>query len=166
MTSGKRGRGAGGGGGAGRMRGGTGIDRALQVTGGELVASYRSERHFTSPWGLFGGRAAPRWETSVIRADGATESVPSKTRLNLRAGDVLRVLSGGGGGYGSPVERAADAVLADVLDGKVSAEAARADYGVVIKDGCLDEESTRRLREARTLQRDNAMYDRGNEEAE
>jgi N-methylhydantoinase B len=37
------------GGGAGRARGGTGIDRALQVIEGEIVASYRSERHFTSP---------------------------------------------------------------------------------------------------------------------
>jgi N-methylhydantoinase B len=154
------------GGGAGRMRGGTGIDRALEVTAGELVASYRSERHFTSPWGLFGGRAAPRWETSVIRADGTTETVPSKARLNLHAGDVLRVLSAGGGGYGNPAERAADAVLADVLDGKVSTEAARADYGVVIQEARIDEESTRRLREARTLQRDNAVYDRGGEEAE
>jgi N-methylhydantoinase B len=152
------------GGGAGRRRGGTGVDRALQVISGEIVASYRSERHFTSPWGLFGGRAAPRWETSVIRGDGTMETVPSKARLTLRQGDVLRVLSGGGGGYGNPAERPADAVLADVLDRKVSLEAARADYGVAIENGRIDEDATRRLREARRAGGDNAVYDRGEED--
>jgi N-methylhydantoinase B len=154
------------GGGAGRLRGGTGIDRALQVTAGELVASYRSERHFTSPWGLFGGRAAPRWETTVRRADGTTEPVPSKARLTLRQGDVLRVLSGGGGGYGNPAERPAEAVLADVLDRKVSIEAARADYGVAIENGRIDEEATRRLRDALLMRRHNVVYDRGKEDSE
>lgn len=149
------------GGGAGRSRGGTGIDRALQVTAGEIVASYRSERHFTSPWGLFGGRAAPRWETSVVRADGSTAVVPSKARLMLRAGDVLRVLSAGGGGYGNPTERPAEAVLADVLDRKVSIQAARADYGVAIENGRIDAEATRRLRAVSGLTRDNTMYNRG-----
>jgi N-methylhydantoinase B len=152
------------GGGAGRRRGGTGVDRALQVISGEIVASYRSERHFTSPWGLFGGRAAPRWETSVIRGDGTMETVPSKARLTLRQGDVLRVLSGGGGGYGNPAERPPEAVLADVLDRKVSLEAARADYGVAIENGRIDEDATRRLREARRARGDNAVYDRGEED--
>jgi len=149
------------GGGAGRMRGGTGIDRAVQVTSGEIVASYRSERHFTSPWGLFGGRAAPRWETSVIRADGTTETIPSKARLTLCAGDVLRVLSGGGGGYGNPAERLPEAVLTDVLDRKVSVEAARAEYGVAIENGRIDEDDTQRLRDMRRERDDNLVYDRG-----
>jgi len=149
------------GGGAGRMRGGTGIDRAVQVTSGEIVASYRSERHFPSPWGLFGGRAAPRWETSVIRADGTTETIPSKARLTLCAGDVLRVLSGGGGGYGNPAERLPEAVLTDVLDRKVSVEAARAEYGVAIENGRIDEDDTQRLRDMRRERDDNLVYDRG-----
>jgi N-methylhydantoinase B len=139
------------GGGVGKMRGGMGVDRALMVTAGEVVASYRSERHYTSPWGLFGGRAAPRWETRVERRDGRVESIPSKARLTLSAGDVLRVLTGGGGGYGNAFERAPEAVLADVLDGKVSLEAAREHYGVVIEAESLDEEATRRLRSARTV---------------
>ena len=133
------------------------------MTAGEIVASYRSERHFTSPWGLFGGRAAPRWETSVMRADGTTETVPSKARLTLRAGDVLRVLSGGGGGYGDPAERPADAVLSDVIDGKVSVAAARAEYGVVIENGRIDADATRRLRAAHCARGANVVYDRGDE---
>jgi N-methylhydantoinase B len=139
------------GGGVGRMRGGMGVDRALMVTAGEVVASYRSERHYTSPWGLFGGRAAPRWETRVQRRDGSVEAIASKARLTLSEGDVLRVLTGGGGGYGDAFERPPEAVLADVLDGKVSLEAAREHYGVVIEAENLDEAATRRLRSARRV---------------
>jgi N-methylhydantoinase B len=139
------------GGGAGKMRGGTGVERALLLTDGEAVASYRSERHYTSPWGLFGGRAAPRWQTSVQRQGGDVEQVPSKARLLLTAGDVLRVLTGGGGGYGDPCERPPEAVLSDVLDGKVSRQAARESYGVVIDAETIDEAQTRRLRSARRI---------------
>jgi N-methylhydantoinase B len=150
------------GGGPGRMRGGTGVDRALAVTEGEIVASYRSERHYTSPWGLFGGRAAPRWQTEVRRADGRVEAIPSKARIALNAGDVLRVLSGGGGGYGDPFERPADAVLADVQDGKVSVDAARDSYGVVIDGDEVDAVATGRLRAARrSTGAANVVYDRG-----
>jgi N-methylhydantoinase B len=139
------------GGGAGKMRGGTGVERALLLTDGEAVASYRSERHYTSPWGLFGGRAAPRWRTSVQRQGGDVEQVPSKARLLLTAGDVLRVLTGGGGGYGDPFERPSVAVLSDVLDGKVSRQAARESYGVVIDAETIDVAQTRRLRSARRI---------------
>jgi N-methylhydantoinase B len=139
------------GGGAGKMRGGMGVDRALMVTSGEVVASYRSERHFTSPWGLFGGRAAARWETRVERRDGSVETVPSKARLTLAAGDVLCVLTGGGGGYGDPLERPPEVVLLDVLDGKVSRAAARGSYGVVIEAEQVDEVATRRLRAERRV---------------
>jgi N-methylhydantoinase B/oxoprolinase/acetone carboxylase alpha subunit len=97
----------------------------------------------------------------VIRADGTSEVVPSKMRLTLRAGDVLRVLSAGGGGYGNPAERPAKAVLADVLDRKVSVEAARAEYGVAIENGRIDEDDTRRLRDTRRERGDNLVYDRG-----
>jgi len=149
-------------GGAGRMRGGTGVDRALAVTVGRIVASYRSERHYTSPWGLFGGRAAPRWETEVRRADGGIEAIPSKARITLEAGDVLRVLTGGGGGYGDPYERPAGAVLADVLDGKVSVAAAQDSYGVAIDGHAVDDASTSRLRAARQSTKVvNTIYDRG-----
>jgi N-methylhydantoinase B len=139
------------GGGPGRMRGGTGIDRALMATAGEIVASYRSERHYTRPWGLFGGRAAQPWQTQVLRADGSIEEVPSKARLQLATGDVLRVLTGGGGGYGDPFERAPEAVLADVLDQKVSPDAAREHYGVAIDGTAVDESATERLRSARKI---------------
>ncbi len=50
--------------------------------------------------------------------------------MPVRAGDVLRCESGGGGGYGPAAERATAAVRTDVREGLLSARAARADYGV------------------------------------
>jgi len=60
----------------------------------------------------------------------------------LDPGDVILVTSSGGGGFGPPAERDAKAVLFDVQQGKVSAEAAADDYGVVIRDGAIDETAT------------------------
>jgi len=48
----------------------------------------------------------------------------------LRPGDRITSREAEGGGFGDPRERAVEAVLADVADGRVSAEAARRDYGV------------------------------------
>ena len=154
------------GGGAGRTRGGTGIERAIVVIGGEITASYRSERHFTSPWGLFGGRAGARWRTWVERRDGGVEEIASKARIALHAGDVLALATGGGGGYGPPWERDPALVAADVQDGKVSGEAAWRDYGVAIDaGGSIDEAATARRRNE--MAGHNArpqIYDRGEKE--
>ncbi|MSO77665.1 MAG: hydantoinase B/oxoprolinase family protein [Alphaproteobacteria bacterium] len=149
------------GGGPGRQRGGTGIERALEVTEGTIVASYRSERHYTSPWGLFGGRAAPRWRTEVRRAGGRVETVPSKARLNLAAGDVLYVATGGGGGHGHPYERPVEAVLADIRDGKVSPRAAERDYGVVLDAAGAPDAPATEARRGNRPRGENAIYDRG-----
>src|SRR5207245_54712 len=67
----------------------------------------------------------------------------------LRAGDVLRLETGGGGGHGHPFDRPAQRVADDVADGFVSAEAARDLYGVVLRDGEVDEAATRARRAAR-----------------
>ena len=53
------------------------------------------------------------------------------TRLVLKRGDVIRGMSGGGGGFGDPGERDPERVRADVRDGQLSASAAAELYGVV-----------------------------------
>ena len=59
----------------------------------------------------------------------------------------MRVWTSGGGGYGDPLERPAEIVQADVLDGRVSAAGAARDYGVVVTpDGALDVAATEALR--------------------
>ncbi len=48
-------------------------------------------------------------------------------------GDRIRVNSGGGGGWGPAAERRPAAVLADVADGLISPDRAKADYGIDVK---------------------------------
>ncbi len=132
-------------GGAGRFRGGSGVERVLRATRGQVTCSYRSERHFTGAWGLFGGMPGARWFSEVRRADGTDEPIASKRAFTLHTGDELVIRSGGGGGYGPAIERAPAAVLDDVRDGKVTPGRAAELYGVVIEpDGrSIDEAGTR-----------------------
>ncbi|MEM8683894.1 MAG: hypothetical protein AAGF72_10700, partial [Pseudomonadota bacterium] len=68
----------------------------------------------------------------------------------VKKGDLLRIVTSGGGGWGSPLDRPAEQVLEDVLDGFVSPESALEDYGVVLgADGeSLDEAATAERRAA------------------
>jgi N-methylhydantoinase B len=134
-------------GGAGRYRGGLGYEAEVEWLRGEGTLSVRRDRHRTGPWGLFGGQAAPPCRTLLIHPDGSEEEIPSKKVLTIRAGDVLRIWTSGGGGYGDPLTRPAEVVHDDVLDGRVSREGAARDYGVVVLgDGALDATETEMLR--------------------
>jgi N-methylhydantoinase B len=68
----------------------------------------------------------------------------------LRKGDVMRLATSGGGGWGHPFDRPVERVRRDVLSGVVSLRAAREDYGVVVDgSGVVDEAATKALRSAR-----------------
>lgn len=74
--------------------------------------------------------------------------MPVAGRYQLQPGDVLRVEGPGGGGFGDPLERPADAVGRDVALGYVSAEAARQHYRVACgPDGVVDAAATAALRQ-------------------
>ena len=136
-------------GGAGRWRGGCGTEKVF-LAGTDVSANYRGERHTSHAWGLDGGLGAPRSEASVRRGDGTEEPLPSKTMVDLAAGDRLRVRLSGGGGHGDPLSRPAADVVADVADHRVSSAKARELYGVVLAaDGSADEDATAALRAAR-----------------
>jgi N-methylhydantoinase B len=62
--------------------------------------------------------------------------------------DVFSVIWQGGGGWGDPLEREADAVARDIISGAVTVETAREIYGVVVNDGTVDDGATERQREA------------------
>ena len=121
------------------------------------------ERHYTAPWGVFGGEAAERARSTIVRADGSEQAVPSKLDFLLSPGDELRLWTTGGGGYGDPLEREPASVLEDVLDGKVSVGAAAERYGVVIAGNAVGDEATRELRARLAAERGPVTwtYDRG-----
>ena len=71
--------------------------------------------------------------------------------MALEAGNVVEVRTGGGGGFGTALERDPNLVLRDVLDGYVTRNGANRDYGVVERDGSIDEEATLRVRSTRRV---------------
>ena len=117
-------------GGPGRHRGGLGSWKVFELLRGEATVTHRGERYYTPPWGLARGAAGAPSESFVLRGDGRREAIPSKREFTLRAGDQVHLFSAGGGGYGDPRERSIEAVQADVLDGKVSVDAAIEQYDV------------------------------------
>src|SRR5262245_7606140 len=120
-------------GGAGRYRGGLGIERVYQLSAPAFI-TFSLERKVTPPWGLEGGLDGAVNGVEILSPDGSARSVRKATQHPIAAGERVRILTGGGGGFGPPAARELDAVLRDVAEGYVSAEAARRDYGVSTND--------------------------------
>ena len=114
-------------GGAGAHRGGLGSVREYQVLeeGAEFFGY--SDRHRFPPPGAAGGSPGSRGAFRVIRK-GEEIILPSKTRFKLRKGDIIRVVVGGGGGFGDPSSRPVSAVLNDLQEGKITEGHMRAVY--------------------------------------
>ncbi len=142
-------------GGAGQFRGGLGLAKVFEATTTDVMISHRGERFASAPWGLHGGAPGRSAFAFILRRDGGREELPSKKMIVLHPGDQLWEYIAGGAGYGDPLDRDPARVLADVLDGKVSREAARESYGVVIESAGngVDEMRTKECREALRRQR-------------
>lgn len=108
-------------GGAGRHRGGLGLVREWRVDCDEAVFTANLERFKSRPYGLDGGLPGAPGRLSLIR-DGEVMALPSKIgNLRLRRGDVIRLETSGGGGFGPPSDRPAAQTAADVARGYVTA---------------------------------------------
>ncbi|MBI3068303.1 MAG: hydantoinase B/oxoprolinase family protein, partial [Betaproteobacteria bacterium] len=136
-------------GGPGRWRGGCGVVREMEILCDEAMVAVRIEGDANPPWGVGGGRCAGSGRCIVNPGRPDERVLPSLSDGNiLRRGDVVRIETGGGGGWGHPYDREPERVLADVLGGYVSRESAERDYGVVLStDGRgISDEATRRRR--------------------
>lgn len=132
-------------GGEGTTRGGLGIRRELRLLDGEARYSVLSDRAVVPPFGVGGAGEAAPVKVSVRRDGREIEfATPGKvTGHAIRAGDVVVMQSAGGGGFGDPLARDPERVRRDVQGGYVSAERARAGYGVVLApDGSVDAGAT------------------------
>ncbi len=134
-------------GGPGRHRGGCGIYRSHELEAATLLYLW-FERSVTPAWGLFGGLDAVGPDCVVNPGRDDERHMLKVNALSLRAGDVVELRTGGGGGFGEPLDRDPACVLRDVVDGYVTREAAEREYGVVLTKALeVDEEATRRARE-------------------
>jgi N-methylhydantoinase B len=120
--------------GAGRRRGGRGLVREYRILCDEALLTLAWGRCLFPPWGAAGGRDGSPNYVEVIRADRPTaERYEKVSRLRLRRGDLIRLVTGTGGGFGEPRERERRLVLADLRDGIITRREATEIYGVVIE---------------------------------
>jgi N-methylhydantoinase B len=118
--------------GAGQWRGGLGAVREF-VYLSDGGASVEGEGHRYRPWGFRGGLEGQPAALRLERTDGSVAPLPSKVpHTQVKTGDRFVCVGPAGGGYGHPYDRAPECVLDDVLDGLISVETARRDFGVVL----------------------------------
>jgi N-methylhydantoinase B len=125
-------------GGAGRWRGGCGARRTWRLLeGADAVGTLCMERMRSAPFGIGGGKAGAAAVVTLTTPDGQSRALPSKGAFNAPAGSVVDMITPGSGGYGPTAERDPTLIGKDLLDGYVSAAAARQDYGVADPDALL-----------------------------
>jgi N-methylhydantoinase B len=134
--------------GAGKYRGGLGLDTRVRNLVEGRWNFERTRRSKCPPWGIAGGTPGSPGGNLLKRAGekkfewitGANIPVPPNSEGIVR--------TGGGGGWGDPLERPAALVAEDAAEGLISCKAARDLYGVVLRGNMsLDQTATRRLRD-------------------
>ncbi len=117
-------------GGAGKWRGGLGqLTEFVRRGEGRWSVSSIADRTKYPALGLLGGQAGAAGEVAL--GDGT--QLHAKSLVDLGPGDTVHVNLPGGGGYGDPLQRDAQRVLGDVIDGYITVEEAEKKYGVAVR---------------------------------
>ena len=143
-------------GGPGRRRGGLGTERQFELLV-DTTLSATADRHKIPPWPLAGGLPGmcnsfmiTREGRSYRPSELGARSDSKFSGLHMRAGDVLTIRQGGGGGFGPPTERTVDEVDRDLRLGYVTADEGERVYAVVAdrsgETAAVDRPATERLR--------------------
>jgi N-methylhydantoinase B len=138
-------------GGAGKFRGGLALEREWRLLeAGEAHLAIRSDRRDHPPYGLQGG-APGTPSKNILHHANRDEVLRTMISTQLKLGESIYHRMAGGGGYGDPLTRDPAAVARDVKNEKVSIEAAREQYGVVLNEGTreVEAEATESLRRSR-----------------
>jgi N-methylhydantoinase B len=154
-------------GGAGRYRGGLGYEKHIRMLRDAHFMSI-ADRSILACWGVKGGKAGRPFQVTIDPGGPEEREVDALADAEpVRAGQVIRIRTTGGGGWGDPLDRPVQEVVRDVEWGKVSAVGARDDYGVVVSvDGravTVDTDATERRRAELRSRRtgDEPFFDRG-----
>ena len=131
----------------GLHRGGYGMRIELENRGLSSIVTVRGlDRFRFQPWGV-GGGGCGRSAVTVLNPDtNRARDIGKIDVLDMQRGDVLRMITPSGGGFGDPFLRDPALVLDEVLDGLLGSEQARLQYGVVIEAGAVDASATEALR--------------------
>ena len=120
-----------GSGGAGEFRGGFGINYAIRLRRGEARVSMVMDHGRTGPQGVLGGRDGGT-NTVEVEQGGRRYRPPHLSKdqdIRMEVGDVVRVSTPGGGGFGDPARRAPAAIARDIARGYYEAAEAHAKFG-------------------------------------
>ena len=126
-------------GGAGKHRGGQGYDKHYRAMV-DCHTIVTADRVRLGCYGVAGGKAGLPMRVT-IDPDGRPRVLGGLVDgAPVRAGEVVRIETTGGGGWGDPLERDPELVALDVREDRISRKAARDDYGVVLKETAADAE--------------------------
>ena len=118
-----------GGAGAGRFRGGYGLVREYRILSDEARGYCGFGRTRVRPWSLDGGEPGSLNYLEIVRNDGSRSRHDRDPRFDLRRGDVVRIVTGGGGGWGAPVDRDPALVARDIENGLIAPERPTSEAG-------------------------------------
>ena len=154
-------------GGAGRFRGGLGYEKEIRMLRDAKFMSI-ADRSILSCWGVKGGKAGAPFSVVIEPGTSNEREVDALSdAVEVRAGELIRIRTTGGGGWGDPLERPIEEVRRDLEWGKISLEGARKDYGVIAARGnesiLIDEAGSLSLRQEIKSMRPmkEAFFDRG-----
>jgi N-methylhydantoinase B len=154
-------------GGPGQFRGGLGYEKHIRMLRDAHFMSI-ADRSILACWGVKGGKAGQPFSVTVDPGGPGERDVDALADAEpVRAGEVIRIRTTGGGGWGDPLARAVEDVVRDVRWRKVSVAGARDAYGVVLSyddaDVSVDAGATAQLREQLRARRtgDEPFFDRG-----
>jgi N-methylhydantoinase B len=135
--------------GPGRRRGANSLLVEFGPRNCDLDIVYASDGTLNSAKGVRGGHDGAPAQQTKVGANGTEEPLPICARVTVRASELIRSRSAGGGGYGPPEERECERVVSDVAEGWITARRAELTYGVVIDgEGKLDLSRTASARAA------------------
>jgi N-methylhydantoinase B len=117
-----------GGAGAGRYRGGYGLVREYEILSEDAEVYCGFGRTKTPPWSMDGGQPGSLNRLELETTSGQKTSLGRSPTRRVHRGDVVRIITGGGGGWGPPSERAIEKIEADIRAGLITREQAKAIY--------------------------------------
>ncbi|GLB61721.1 hydantoinase B/oxoprolinase family protein [Cytobacillus sp. NCCP-133] len=127
--------------GAGQYIGGSGVIRSYKALSDNQMVSVTFGRNKFVPWGMKDGQDGSANEVYIEKADGDVDGpFGIYPRYPLNKGDVVKLVTATGGGYGDPFKRPADQVAQDVKNGYITAAQANESFGVIVNEKTFEVE--------------------------
>ncbi|WP_282172207.1 hydantoinase B/oxoprolinase family protein [Cytobacillus firmus] len=136
--------------GAGEYIGGSGVIRSYKALSDNQMVSVTFGRNKFVPWGMKDGQDGSANEVYIEKADGDVDGpFGIYPRYPLNKGDVVKLVTATGGGYGDPYKRPADQVAQDVKNGYITAAQANESFGVIVNEKTYEVEGLTEDRQRR-----------------